>query len=192
MTPDDIAACREVEALKACAQLGVNAQDVVFLHYTDGSTAEHMDKIIADLRSQIEDFSPGCLFSPFGIDSHSDHRSVAVAVDRLSRAGIITCPIYEYPVWFWSFGAWRGTLFSLFRKGNARSFGVRSLLRPRTVSSADCRDRKRATLAAYCSQVTNQTGEPGWQTLSPWFLRHFFGTQELFFEKPMPLRTRRP
>jgi LmbE family N-acetylglucosaminyl deacetylase len=189
MTPDDIAASREIEALRACRKLGVDAQDVVFLRYADGSTAQHMDKIIADLRSQIADFSPGCLFSPFGIDSHSDHRSIAIAIDRLARAGIITCPVYEYPVWFWSFGAWRDALLSLFRKSNTRPFGIRSLLRPRTITSADCRDRKWLALAEHRSQVTNLTGEPGWQTLSPWFLHHFFGTQELFFEKPVPDKT---
>jgi LmbE family N-acetylglucosaminyl deacetylase len=77
-------------------------------------------------------------------------------------------------------------LLDLLGKDNARPFYIHSLLRPRTIAAADCMGRKRAALAAHRSQVTNLTGEPGWQTLSPWFLRHFFGTQELFFEKLLP------
>ncbi len=189
MTPDDLAACREAEAVKACAQLGVDAQNVVFLRHPDGCVTGQMDKIAADLQSQIAGFRPGSLFSPFGMDSHADHRSIAIVVDRLARAGTVSCPIYEYPVWFWSFGVWRGALFSFLRKGDTRSFDVRSLLRPRTAAAAPYRDRKLVALAQHRSQVTNLTGEPGWQILAPSFLRHFFGAFELFFEKTIPDRT---
>jgi hypothetical protein len=55
-------------------------------------------------------------------------------------------------------------------------------LRARIVRTEEFRIRKSEAIAAYRSQVTNLTGEPGWATLSRGFLRQFLQPEETFFE----------
>ena len=41
-------------------------------------------------------------------------------------------------------------------------------------------ERERAAVAAYASQISNYTGEPGWSFLPPAFVAAFLGSDEVF------------
>ena len=78
------------------------------------------------------------------------------------------CGLYEYPIWFW----------------DPRRWHIRDLLELRVciVRTEEFRLRKREALAAYRSQITNLSGEPGPAPLRDGFLRQFLRPEEVFFE----------
>lgn len=182
MTPDEIAALRREEAPRACAVLGVTSENIVFLPFTDCEAEEDKEKISSALLQQIKDFAPQHIFSPYGVDLHPDHQTIAAVVNNLVKSGNITCPVYQYPIWFWNFTAWSLKLASLpkiliqFLKHPCRSLCLRR------VSAQDYLDLKKAALAEYRSQCENLTGETGWRLLPQVFLKKFFVPYELFFE----------
>jgi LmbE family N-acetylglucosaminyl deacetylase len=170
--PKELAERRRREALDASLELGVSAAEVVFLDFPDQGTTEQSSAVEAALADQIRIFSPAQIFSPYGFDGHADHRAIAASVDRLCRAGIITCPVYEYPIWFWTWGALDHLLHPM------------KLARLRYVPTRGFIDFKIDAIVAHRSQLQPLTDEPGWFTFTPSMLTRFFRAYELFFEKP--------
>lgn len=160
---------REEEARRAAAILGLSHEDVVFLRIEDGRLADHR-RLLRDRLIDILDWmNPEEIFVSSIIDTHPDHRLLAKLARELAQARRDRPPLlYEYPIWFWDPRSWRhGHLLEL---------------RARIVRTEEFRIRKSEAIAAYRSQVTNLTGEPGWATLSRGFLRQFLQPEETFFE----------
>jgi LmbE family N-acetylglucosaminyl deacetylase len=160
---------REEEARRACAILGLLAEDITFLRLEDGRLADHRRLLRDRLLDLLETINPEELFVSSIIDNHPDHRVLAELARELAqvRPGH-PCWLYEYPIWFWDPRLWR----------------VRDLLQLRVciVRMDEFRIRKHAAIAAYRSQLANFTGERDRAALRRGFLRQFLGPEETFFE----------
>ena len=170
--PGVLAERRRAEALAALHLLGCTPDTAVFLSYRDGTAAQSIESIAADIRIYLANWRPALVFSPYGCDPHPDHRAVAAALDLLVREHAVHCPVLEYPR-FQPYTA----LTHLLDPRKWRRF--------RCISTSTLLDTKRLLLAEHRSQCENLTGEPGWQQLSPHWLRMFFQPYELFLEKPL-------
>lgn len=181
---DRLIAMRRAEAIEACAALGVAAGDVEFLDCEDQTVGEHAADLTSRLADLIAQARPDEVYSPSGSDRNADHQALGDIVRSLVRDGRIPCPVYEYPVWFWTLRTWAG-------RGPVSGAAIPRLLTapfratcassPRIVRTAGFLDIKRAALARHRSQMENLTGEPTWGTLDRRFLRRFFMRYELFF-----------
>ncbi|HUY67875.1 MAG TPA: PIG-L deacetylase family protein [Alphaproteobacteria bacterium] len=172
VTPTELAVRRRREALEAAFALGVPAEDVMFLEFPDGAAATHGKAIEMALGEKIAALAPGQIFAPYGIDGNPDHRAVAAAIERLCHAGRVPCPVYEYPIWFWTAAA----LGHLFRWCRMQHLG--------RVAAGAFLDAKKAAMQAHRSQYEAPTGEPGWFLFTPRTLARFFRPYELFFARP--------
>ena len=91
---------REAETLAAAACLGLPAERVVFLRYTDTKApstgpglAVAVERVLGLLRAQ------GCrsLIAPWQYDPHSDHEAAALIATAVAKAAGV--PHWAYPVW---------------------------------------------------------------------------------------------
>jgi LmbE family N-acetylglucosaminyl deacetylase len=171
ITPEELTRIRHREARTAGKVLGLGPEDIAFLDFPDGKAHRHIDAIATALSKHIRDFNPRHIFCSYDRDGHPDHRAVAEAIDRLWRGRAIACRVFEYPIWFWPYGALRH-LYAPLR-----------LIRLRRVSARRFLGHKKAAMAEYRSQCENLTGEDTWFTFTPRFLARFFRDFELFFEK---------
>jgi LmbE family N-acetylglucosaminyl deacetylase len=171
--PKEIAAIRRTETQNAMKALGVLPEDVIFLQFPDSQAGERVTEIEAALGEHISRIAPCQIFSPYGVDSHVDHRGVATAIERLCHKGLISCPLYEYPIWFWTYGA----LSHLVQP--------HKLMRLRRVPTQGFLAPKKIAIAAHQSQNQALTGEAGWFTFPEGFLPLFLLPFEPFFEKPL-------
>ncbi|MDR7327419.1 MULTISPECIES: PIG-L deacetylase family protein [Catenuloplanes] len=166
-----LARLRTGELHAACTELGVT--DVVQLGFPDGTLTANRDALTARLGALFEDRRPGHVLLPCREDAHPDHRA-------LHHAGLAAGPVraFAYPVWAWfeapvfpaAAAADRARLWAW---AAARSGWLR-------VPAGPFLDAKRQAIAAYASQTTNLTGEPGWSHLDPRFVAAFLGPHELF------------
>lgn len=187
ISKDQLAVMRKQEMIDACALLGVPQERVYFGPCEDRYVGDHLEKAYNHLRGLVESIKPDVIFSPSGIDRHTDHRAVASVVARLVDEGIITCPVYEYPVWFYSVRTWTNpdkltipTLWNLFWKPARAAFSLETVL----IRTDGYLPQKRKALEAHRSQMFNLTGEKSWLVLPPDWLTNFFRKYEMFF----PLR----
>lgn len=187
ISKDQLAVMRKQEMIDACALLGVPRERVYFGPCEDRYVGDQLDKAHAHLKGLVEAIKPDVIFSPSGIDRHADHRAVASVVARLVDEGVITCPVYEYPVWFYSVRTWTNpdkltfrTMFDLFWKPARAAFSLETML----IRTEGYLPQKRKALDAHRSQVFNITGEKTWLTLPEDWLTNFFRKYEMFF----PLR----
>ncbi|MFI5843982.1 PIG-L deacetylase family protein [Catenuloplanes sp. NPDC051500] len=178
LSPAGIARLRAAELHAACAALGVT--DIVRLGFPDGGLTTHADALAARLRTLYQDRRPCHVLLPCAQDEHPDHRA-------LHHAGVAAGPprALAYPVWAW----YAAPLFPaaahpdrlrLWAWAAARSGWLRVPTGPYLAA-------KRAAIAAYPSQTTNLTGEPGWSHLEPRFVSAFLGPHELFRPVHPPL-----
>jgi LmbE family N-acetylglucosaminyl deacetylase len=184
ISADRLAALRRAEAVAACAVLGVDADDVVFLDHEEGSLHQVGSQLVAQLVEVLDALRPAELLSPSGIDRLADHRNVCRAARRAVAACRQQPSVLEYPVWLWDAQAWIDRDAPALRQAGqllTRPVTVGARLRPVAVGVGAVRDRKRAALDQYRSQLTNLTGEPTWATMDPRFIERFMGHQELFF-----------
>jgi LmbE family N-acetylglucosaminyl deacetylase len=167
-----IAELRRQEALKASATLGVAPDNVVFLKQPDGAAQTHIDAIEKGLGEQVRLTCPTLVLSPYGEDKHSDHRAVAEAVNRLHRKGLIACPVYEYPIWFWL----RNGLDHLLRMDRIRCL--------RRIHARAYVPTKTTAMKAHRSQYPKLLGGLSEGLFQPFSFRiQFFARYEVFFEK---------
>jgi len=173
MTPDDVANMRRGETERAAAVLGVDVKDVVFLNLPEMEVEAHAGAIEESLRQHIEHIHPRLILSPYGIDQHPDHRAVARAVDQLCKKGVITCPVFEYPIWFWL----RAGLGHLMNPAHLRCL--------RRISARGYSGIKKTAMQAHRSQCPHLVGEDYSQSFfQPFsFAVQYLSRYEFFFEK---------
>ncbi|HEV7951230.1 MAG TPA: bifunctional PIG-L family deacetylase/class I SAM-dependent methyltransferase [Glaciihabitans sp.] len=167
--PDEISALvarREQEARTAVDILAPGSS-VTFLGFPDGAVREQRDAIQEALTSLVEQ-SAGTttLVAPWRGDGHRDHRVLGeICADVSSAAGL---RLVEYPIWMWH--------WSTPENATTPWENMQALqLRPQSVAA------KRRAIAAYESQITAGSAEPGDEAvLHPKFLRHFGRSSETF------------
>lgn len=179
ISPDELARLRKAEAVQACAELGVAAEDVRFFEFGDGTLAASPAALAERLAAEFAAFAPQQLLYPSGLDGHPDHRALAAAAERLLASGDPDVEGYAYPVWFWNLRAWLNQPWLLLQLPR---------LRPVKLEAGWAMARKRAALAAHRSQFQNLTDEADWTFLRANFTRHFFGRYELYFRFRAPSR----
>jgi LmbE family N-acetylglucosaminyl deacetylase len=175
--------------VEACRILGVPAASVTWLGFEDGQLARHARSVATRVAATVAEFGPKYVLAPSGIDEHADHRALASVVRGLVVEGTISCPVYEYPIWFFHARTWlncrRPTPWGLVRtvwRLVVATFTMRSV----TVRTTGVLELKRRALGAFTSQTANLTGEPGWRAaLVQGFLSHFLGAHEIFFVPPV-------
>ena len=169
ISPEELAVMRQSEARKACQILGIDASNISFFAFHDGETEKFLTQITSALREKVQALAPGLILSPYLRDLHPDHQFVAKAVAALQREGIIKCPVYAYPLWFWSVSAFFHLMLP-WRLIGLCCVDVSSFL-----------PQKQEAMKAYRSQSTNLTGETSWRILRAGFLVRFFKPYEIFF-----------
>lgn len=160
---------REEEARRACAILGLSAEDITFLRFEDGRLGDHRRLARNRLLDLLETTDPEEVFVSSIIDNHPDHRILAELAREMAqmRPGR-PWRLYEYPIWFWDPRLWR--------------IGDLLHLRVCMVRMDEFRIRKHEAIAAYRSQITDLTGGREGTALRRGFLRQFLGHEETFFE----------
>ena len=183
LSPDRLAEVRRAESVRACALLGVAAQDLVHLDLPEGTVAARHEELVDVVGAEIEAGQPDDVLVTSALDWHVDHRALAEVARRAVGAG--GPRLLEYPVWAWADGPWSD------RPGRTAWQAAAALLaepvrtaraaRPvRVAAGPEQLACKRAALAAYASQTTNLTGEPEWAVMDEGFLEDFLQPQELF------------
>ncbi|MDG4553134.1 MAG: PIG-L family deacetylase [Candidatus Competibacter sp.] len=187
---NDLIKMRRAEAKDAALELGLTAEDYIFLDFEDHRLHQYRSAAIDRVFATIEQFEPDEIYLPNRRDKISDHvetnRVVRAAVRRTNRSA----RLLEYPVWLWN--SWPWTL------GNTRyaSDKVRQVLgtvRDIVELVFMCRAKvnvsavlhlKLAALAAYRSQIYRFGGNPRWPVLADVadgeFLRRFKTDIEVF------------
>jgi LmbE family N-acetylglucosaminyl deacetylase len=170
---DELVEIREEETRQACAILGLPPENIVFLRFEDGRLTEYRRLLRDRLADILESIDPDEILVSSVIDAHPDHQVLAELARQLAQPRRDRHPVlYEYPIWFWNPRIWR----------------IKHLLelRIRIVRTENFLLRKGEAIAAYCSQVTNFTGDQGGAALRQGFLRQFLQPEEIFFEVIMP------
>ncbi len=189
ITPDELVEIRTRELHAAAAALGVTAAHVHQLGVADGELVAARDSVRSELADRILDLAPDDVLVTSALDWHDDHRVTAEIVREIFPSLRLGTELSEFPIWWWADGPWP-------MRPPGASVPVRALRlvsdplralggpRPRAVSTSGFLDRKRAAIAAYASQTTNLTGEPGWAVLDRAWIDQFCGPDELFLRVP--------
>jgi LmbE family N-acetylglucosaminyl deacetylase len=217
LRPADIAALRRVELREACAHLGVDDEHTTTLGYADGTLASRLPQLTADIAGLVERLRPDVVLTTCAQDQHPDHRALhdatvaavasstaaptSVASSKAVAPGSDVPLVLGYPVW-----TWYSAPFFLEAPAKARArlwwWAIRQTVASRTapapgrqpdewwrVPTGPHLSAKRRAVAAYVSQTTAFTGEPGWSFLPPRFVALFEGPDELFHLEQLPAAT---
>jgi LmbE family N-acetylglucosaminyl deacetylase len=158
----EVAAMRFEEARRACAALGVDAGDVVFLGMEDAGLIKQVDALTAAVAAVIERARPDEVLVT-SVDSHLDHQALNVAV-RAAVAGRNGCRVLEYLIWEWMEGA--------------TSPAARKTV---AVETGEFLAAKRHALDLYSAEIAALVGEttPGRRT--DLFRERFLNSREIFY-----------
>jgi LmbE family N-acetylglucosaminyl deacetylase len=169
--------------------LGVPPAGITFLDFEDGRLADHASEAQRRIAAIIRDFAPDEIYIPSAIDRHPDHRTLNRIAADLALAGEISCPMLQYPIWFFAFSSWMNPGESPAAAAvhiPARVAAAVLRLTPRLVRVHGYRKRKAAALSEHSTQQRGLPDEPGSPALDPRFVRHFFGRYEMFFPLKLP------
>ena len=154
-TPEQLAAIRAEEGRRAAEALGV--PQVERLELSDGRVAADQDRLTERLVEVVGDAPGMVIVAPWRGDGHPDHEAAgraAAAAARRTRA-----ELWEFPVWFWHWGA----------PGKAPW----KLLQPFQLDEHALRAKHHA-IRAHASQIAPLSDLEGDETLLPAeFLAHF-------------------
>jgi LmbE family N-acetylglucosaminyl deacetylase len=156
-TPKELAVIRAEEGRRAAQALGVSEEHVHRLELPDGGVSGHQDQVSARLVEIVGDGSETMIAAPWRRDGHPDHEAAGHAAAEAARR--TSSVLWEYPVWFWHWGAPDDAPWSL--------------LHP-FVLDEDTLQAKRHAIRAHTSQVAPLSDQEGDQTLLPQeLLAHF-------------------
>lgn len=187
LTPAQLGDIRRAEAREACRRLGVADERVVILSEVDriATAAAPVTRAIETLLAAAR---PDELYVVSGLDDHPDHAALNAIVSDMLAAGAITCPVYEYPIWFWADRqAARRWLAGVGRTAKKLPRARGGYLAPVTVGTDGFLPQKQRALEAHATQITRYRTDEPWSILGDidegrW-LKRFFGPHELFFPR---------
>jgi LmbE family N-acetylglucosaminyl deacetylase len=186
---DELIEMRRLEALQACAALGVVEERVSFLGYEDSTLCNNIASATQKVRDIVSDIRPTSIFIPYRNDGHPDHEATAqIAMDVL-MALHQAADVYEYPAWFWNY--WPMTKMDLKKLYREKRLLTEILTMVRGLKALNCThdiqgvlDQKRNAIMQHRSQMQNIVGSDSWGTLpkvgdGEWF-KYFFKRNEVF------------
>ncbi len=99
---EDYVACREGEARRGGAHLGLLSYE--FWRLSEGHTPrdEELRRFLPKLEAVVDDFAPDLILAPWGGESHTDHASLARAVELWMLAqddAEASCEVWGFEVW---------------------------------------------------------------------------------------------
>lgn len=177
-TASELATVRDDEFTRALATLhpGVTASSVGI---SDGGTREHRDEVTDALRRALDDAArPTLVVAPWRGDGHRDHR-IAGEVAEAVTAEAAGVSLLTYPIWAWHW--------------DDPSASAQPWDRARVLPLADAvRERKRAALDAYASQVRPLSGAAGDEAIidDRHAAHHLRSTEWFFVPEPTASRSR--
>ncbi len=189
---DELKIIRAREAVAAAEQLGVAAQDVIFLEFEDGKLGENYDRAVFRVTEVLKQAQPQEVFIPYRQDVRPDHIATQTIVTSALKLIGHTAVIYEYPIWFWYHWPWvsipftaRRSTLAILHNSLMAGLGLRLYQEFRWwVDIREVLDLKRTALAQHRSQMTRLIAHPGWLTLSDVsngeFLACFLQEHEIF------------
>jgi LmbE family N-acetylglucosaminyl deacetylase len=174
LDPDELAGRRRAEAVAACGDLGVPAEQVLFLEFRDGELAANVEAASARIAGLLRERPGRLLLAPYSGDTTADHRAtlaaVVGAVGRLAPGGRLT--LLEYPVWFWHHWPWvcPPVARRLHRPGvllaGLAAVGRRLRHLRFVVDVAGTLEDKRRALSRHATQTARPAEHPGWPVLA--------------------------
>ncbi len=192
MPPDDLAARRAQEATAAAEKLGIPAQSVHFLGFTDGMLHTVADEARAAVLALLQAHQPAQIYVPYRKEPPSDHVATHTAVLAALNDYAAAVTIYEYPIWYWYHWPWvkfpqktQGASRSVLKNSVYTHLGLRFMHNFQYgVYVGDVLEQKRVALAQHQSQMEQLLPDPRWLTLHDVadgdFLSCFFQEMELF------------
>lgn len=183
--PLRLAELRAAESRAACQLLGVDETRVLFLGFEEDTLDRCLGEVAKAISGLLDDLQPDEVLTTSGHDWNADHGSVYRATLQAVADRGFKGRVAAYPVWFWADGPWRTAPWeSTFAEASQllrHPVEALQLPRPRLVSTAGFVDLKRAAFGRYTSQLTNLTGEDGWQVFPDGWIEPFLGDFEVFF-----------
>jgi LmbE family N-acetylglucosaminyl deacetylase len=187
--PDELRARRADEGIAAARVLGVERGDVTLLGFPDGRLSDHEEDAARRVAEILGRERPEEVFVPYRRDGPPDHEAATRIVLAALRAAGQAATVYEYPIWFWHYWPWTGSLgrgrHALHQmRVNLRT--TRELLRRFRwyVPVGDVLEVKRRALAEHRSQMEHLVQDPAYVTLGDVaggdFLARFFEGREMF------------
>jgi len=159
---------RHNETLNAIKKLGCKDKDIIFLNYEDSRTSNYKNKIEQNLIHYIKKLNPSLIASPFLLDKHNDHATIASIVEKLQSDKSIISDVIYYPLWFWPKIA-LSTIFS--KKYKTYKLNASPYLKI-----------KEEAILAHKSQFENITGSKKWGYLDPHIINMQLKPYELYFK----------
>jgi LmbE family N-acetylglucosaminyl deacetylase len=187
--PEELRERRAAEAVAAARVLGVSPGDVSLLGFPDGRLSGHEEEAARRVAEILGRERPAEVFVPYRRDGPPDHEAATRIVLAALRAAGVGATVCEYPIWFWHYWPWTGSLGrgrqALHRlRVNLRATG--ELLRRFRwcVRVGGVLDVKRRALAEHRSQMEHLVPDPAYVTLGDVaggdFLARFFEDREIF------------
>ena len=154
-TPEELAVIRAEEGRRAAEALGVGL--VQRMAMSDGRVGEDQDRLTERLVEVVGDVPGTVIVAPWRRDGHPDHEAAGrAAAAAAHRTG---AELWEFPIWFWHWGAPDGAPWQLLQPFQLDEHAVRA---------------KNHAIRAHASQIAPLSDLEGDETLLPAeFLAHF-------------------
>jgi LmbE family N-acetylglucosaminyl deacetylase len=167
-----VVAARRREALNACQRIGVEAENVRWLHLPDGKLPHpgqsSFEEASRTLLAEIEAFVPGEIYCPHLLDVHRDHIAATRITHQAVRLWGQPCAVFYYPVWMWYHAS----------SGLRKKLDVTGAWR---VDISTVLTDKEHAMAAYLEAPKTSQGNPYCGRLPRSFLRNFRRNYEVIF-----------
>ena len=162
--PAQVTELRFSELRAACAVLGLGAEDVTRLPFVDAELASSEGALVGAIAEVVARWQPAEVLVTAEDDPHEDH----AVLGRATRRALVGTGVrmLTYPIW-------------QFDRPTRLARHLRLHTRPELVRTDGYRERKRAAVGAYPSQMAAHNDDP--EGLRPNFLPNFDGPYEMFF-----------
>ena len=173
---ETIVAARRREFVEACHRLGVQSEDLRFLHLPDGALPQRgqpgFESAMRALLAEVQDFAPAEVYCTHENDVRPDHIAAAHLAQAALKAWGKPCSLFYYPVWMW-YHASSGLRKRLDCQGAWR-LDINRVL-----------PAKKQAIAAYLDAPQKTFGGHPFCGCLPWsFLRNFRRRYEVYFPAP--------
>lgn len=102
-------AIRETEFSRACLQLGVANDHLMFFRFPDTRVplpgAPYFKDAVVQIAEQLRTLNPGTIFAPWRRDPHCDHRATTALIRAVIFRTNWLGTLYEYPIWLYELAA---------------------------------------------------------------------------------------
>jgi LmbE family N-acetylglucosaminyl deacetylase len=185
LPPNELVELRKAEARRACARLGVGADDVVYLDFPDAGLSEAVDDVAVRLADLLVARAPEQVLVPVSCEGHPDHDATNEAARRALELIDYRGQVLEYAVWLWTHWPWT-------QGYGTAAWSARRLLvepvrrvrerRPLLVDARGYRQRQREALAEHASQI-GWDGEDGAAPVTGSLLATLRASHEVYLEQ---------